>query len=172
MVYEPGEDTYLLAEFVKKFSKDKKVLDLGTGSGILALTAKEAGAKEVLASDINEEAVKEAGKKGIKAVKSNLFKNIKGKFDLIVFNPPYLPKDKREKEDLDTSGGKVGNELTIKFLKQAKSFLNKDGIILIIISSLSKPEMTFDKIKELGFNYKILGKNKMFFEEIFAVKIF
>jgi len=170
MVYKPDEDSYLIAEFVKKYAKGKKVLDMGTGTGILAETALKSGAKEVLACDIDKEAVKEAEKKGIKAVSSDLFKNVKGKFDLIIFNPPYLPKDKREGKDTDTSGGKKGYELTLRFLKQAEKHLEEKGFILIVVSSLSKPEELYSRIKELGLKYKILGEKKMFFETIYAVK--
>ena len=93
MIYEPSEDSYLLAKYVDKFSKGK-VLDLGTGSGIQAETALK-HTKEVLATDISKEAVKFVKKKGIKARISDLFSNINEKFDLIIFNPPYLPREKK-----------------------------------------------------------------------------
>src|SRR3989344_2383754 len=111
MIYEPKEDSYLLAEKVKEYAKDKSILDIGTGSGIQAVTAKSAGAKSVIASDINLEAInhvkKQFKKNKIRAVHSNLFDKIIGTFDLIIFNPPYLPEDKKEDYDsrLATTGG-------------------------------------------------------------------
>ena len=111
MLYDPAEDSIMLQEQVRKYAKGK-VLDLGTGTGIQALTALEK-TKNVLASDINEEAVKNCEKLGINCIKSDLFKNIKEKFDLIIFNPPYLPDDKIKLEDnLNYIGGKKGNELS------------------------------------------------------------
>ena len=53
MIYEPREDSYLLQKYVKKYSKGKYFLDIGSGSGIQAKTAIKAKAKSVLATDIN-----------------------------------------------------------------------------------------------------------------------
>ena len=142
MIYEAAEDSYLLEKFVRKYSKNKKVLDVGTGSAILALSAIKSGAFKVTTSDINEEAVKNAKKLGINAIHSNLFSNIKDKFDLIVFNPPYLPYDKREdlESSISTTGGFKGNEKIIKFLKDVKAHLNPNGFVLLLISSLTPKE--------------------------------
>lgn len=137
MIYEPEEDSYLLEKYVKILAKGK-VLDIGTGSGILAIAAKNK-CKEIMAVDINPEAVALVQKKGIKAIESDLFSEVEGKFDTIIFNPPYLPEDDREDEESKkiTTGGKNGNELIERFLKQAKNYLQKEGIILIVFSSLS-----------------------------------
>lgn len=162
MIYEPAEDSYLLQEQVKKYCKNRKVLDIGTGSGIQAMTALNYGAKEVLAVDINPECVNLAKTNGLNCIKSDLFSNINDSFDLIIFNPPYLPEDKREPKDsaLATTGGKKGNEILIKFLKQAKNYLNKNGIILIVVSTLT-PDF---KIK--GYKYKKLSERKIPFEKL------
>jgi len=162
MIYEPAEDSYLLQEQVKKFVKPSmKVLDIGTGCGIQASMAKELGAK-VLATDINKECVNHVKKLGIKAIKSDLFENINEKFDLIIFNPPYLPEDPLEPKDsaLSTTGGKKGSEILNRFLSQAKDYLEKDGKILIVVSSLTKG------IKKDGYIFKRLSEEKVFFEKL------
>jgi len=92
MIYEPNDDSYLLKEFVLKHARGK-VLDMGTGSGIQAEAALEK-TQDVLAADINNEAAEFCKKKGINAVQSDLFENINHKFDLIIFNPPYLPEER------------------------------------------------------------------------------
>ena len=168
MIYEPAEDSFLLNKQLKNIiKKGMKVLDLGTGSGIQAEEAERLGA-EVLASDINPECLKNLK---LKTIQSDLFENIKEKFDLIIFNPPYLPEEPLEPEDskLSTTGGKKGNEILIQFLKQAKSHLNKNGKIIIVFSSLT-PEV--DKLlKQLNYTFKKLDEQKIDFEKLFIYLI-
>lgn len=168
MIYEPREDSLLLKKYVKKLSRNKSFLDIGSGSGILAETAIKAKAKLVLASDIDPESVKLLKQKNIKAVKSDLFANIKEKFDLIVFNPPYLLKDEREDKESKrvTTGGKKGDEIILKFLKQAPKHLNKNGKILLIISSLTPKNRINHLLKNQNLKRKILEAQSFFFEKI------
>ena len=117
-VYSPREDTYLILEQVRKYAEGK-VLDMGTGSGILAIEASRK-ADFVYGADINKKALNQAEKsaegiKNIKFVKSDLlsyFKKNPETFDLIIFNPPYLPEEKYEPEEikLSTTGGKNCHE--------------------------------------------------------------
>lgn len=171
MIYEPVEDSYLLQKYVKIYAKGK-VLDIGTGSGILAETAFKK-TKNVLAVDINHKCVDFVNKKGIKCIKSDLFEKVKGKFDLIIFNPPYLPLDKREPEDsrLATTGGEKGFEILERFLKEAKKFLNEQGKILIVCSSLTG---NVEKIfKKYNYSFEKLETKKLpFFEELYVYLIF
>ena len=173
MIYEPREDSLLLEKEIKKYAKGKDVLDIGTGNGIQAIAAKKVGAKSILASDINQEAVEQASKLGINCIKSDLFSDIKGKFDLIVFNPPYLPADKREDKEsaLTTSGGKRGDEITLRFLKQSVKHLNEKGKILLLVSSLTPLDRIIPLIKKLSFKYKVIAKEKFFMEELFVWEI-
>jgi|SRR3989338_4059515 len=176
--YQPAEDSYLLSETLKEYLKNKKlikILDMGSGSGIQAQTCKELGFKNILCADINQEAVDYLKSKKLKSIKSDLFSNIKKqeKFDLIIFNPPYLPEDKLEPEDsrTNTTAGKKGCEIIIKFLKQAKSHLLKEGVILLLFSSFSQPEIIKKQAKDLGYNLKQLSSKKLFFEELFVYEI-
>ena len=166
MIYEPSDDSFLLQKYVKKYASGK-VLDIGTGSGIQTLTALE-NTKYVLASDINLEAVKKVRTLGINVIKSDLFSSIKGKFDLIIFNPPYLPEDRNEDKEskLNTTAGKKGNEIIKRFLKEAKGYLNKNGKILIIFSSLSGDIIKL--FKKYNYNFRLLGEKKLFFEKLYC----
>ena len=140
MIYEPSEDTFLLAKHIGGYiqNKNAKVLDLGAGSCYLAKEASKYS-NNITASDINPEAESHAKKHKIKFIQSDLFENIKEKFDLILFNPPYLPEEKQENREsgLVTTGGKQGHELLEEFLKQAKHYLNKNAKILLICSTLT-----------------------------------
>ncbi len=173
MIYAPREDSFLLEREVKKYVKNKSFLDLGAGSGIQAKAALAAGAKSVLAADIDREAIDNLKIKNINAVKSNLFSNIKQKFDIIAFNPPYLPKDRREDKEskLATTGGKRGDEIIIKFLRSVKDYLNKYGIILLVISSLTPKERILNLLKKSSMKHKILSSQKFFFESLEVWKI-
>jgi len=182
MIYEPGEDSFLLLDFVKKTVKEGiEVLDMGTGSGIQAEGAIENKGK-VLAADINEEAVDYCKKKGIKAIQSDLFENIKGKFDLIIFNPPYLPEErdyfgiKMNKEDFSyvndiaLVGGKHGWETMDRFFSKAKDYLKENGKLLVSFSSLSGNVLRI--IEKYGFKYTLLGEKKIFFESLYVYECF
>ncbi|MEA3378503.1 MAG: HemK2/MTQ2 family protein methyltransferase [Nanoarchaeota archaeon] len=162
MIYEPREDSFLLRKFVIKFVRGK-VLDMGSGSGIQAIAARKK-TDDVLAADINKGAVKLLEEKGIKSCHSDLFSNIKGKFDFIIFNPPYLPEDPLEDKDsrLATTGGKKGYELIEKFLHDAKKHLNSNGKILLLFSSLTGPVV--ELFEKYDYKYLLLEEKKIFFE--------
>ncbi len=164
MVYEPREDSFLLAEEVKKYSKGK-VLDMGSGSGILAEIALE-NTKDVLAVDIDKEAVELLRKKGINAKVSDLFSNVDGKFDLIIFNPPYLPS--KEILDREVDGGRDGFEVIERFFRDVSKYLNEDGKILILLSSFTNLFKVKKIIKEEGFKFKVSNKKKIDFEELYV----
>jgi release factor glutamine methyltransferase len=170
MIYEPREDSYLLQEAVKSRVKDRDFLDLGSGSGIQSETALIAGAKSVLAIDIQPDVITHLKKTypDISVIKSDLFSKVEGKFNLIAFNPPYLPEDSEEDSvsAIATSGGKQGDELTLRFLEQATSHLAPGGKILIIVSSLSPHNRIEELISDLGLSKKILDSKKIFMETL------
>jgi len=170
--YLPNDDSYFFAEFLEKYFsslKNRKIkyLDMGAGSGVLAKTAsKFIDKKNILCADINSSAVEFLKKEGFNAVESDLFSNVHGKFDLITFNAPYLPEDSREPKSsrLATTGGKKGDEISVEFLKKAGKYLEKNGRIFLVISSLTP----FRRIKK--FEGKIVARKKLFFEELFILE--
>ncbi len=169
--YKPAEDSHLLAQTIKKHIKNKniKVLDMGTGSGIQSENLINLGIKKqnITASDINPQALKKAKALGVKTIKSNLFEKIPQKFDFIIFNPPYLPKHKYDFA-CDTNGGKKGDEIIIKFIKQLPKHLEKNGKALLLTSSLTPKRWKnfLDKMK-----IKKLNEKKLFFEKLFVWEI-
>jgi len=169
-IYKPSDDSLFLARFFKKYirriSKEISYLDMGTGSGILAETALNSGINKdnILCADINQLSVRFARNGGFNCINSDLFSKIKGKFDLITFNAPYLPKHKYDQQS-DTTGGKRGDEVSIKFIKQARKHLSDNGMAFLLISSLTP----FEKIKKLGV--KIVARKKLFFEELIILEV-
>lgn len=171
MLYEPAEDSYLLEKFVKIYAKGL-VLDMGTGSGIQAKAAAEIS-ENVVAVDISDKALKYVSENinnpKITFLKSDLFSNVEGLFDTIIFNPPYLPDE--EFEDKRLFGGKDGHEIVEKFLISAKSYLNEGGVILLLISSLTGEEKIKQILDENGYQYDECGREHIFFEDLIVYKI-
>ncbi len=170
-VYTPEDDSFFLVsilerEIPKLLNKNKslKVLEVGSGSGIQLKTLKNLNVKNIQAADINKKAVALCKKLGFNVIQSNLFQKIKKteKYDLIIFNPPYLPQHKYDNKQKDTTGGKKGNETINLFLKQAKSHLNNSGKIFLLTSSFT-PVLGFK-----GYKKKILDEKQIFFEKLYV----
>jgi len=169
-MYRPREDSFFLSQVLENFFKGKKLktkkfLDMGSGSGIQAETLARFTKKEnITCIDIDPAVIKFLAKKGFKTAYSDLFSNIKSKFDVIIFNPPYLPEHEHDKI-LDTTGGKKGDETILRFLVQAKSHLKKDGKIILLISSHTPRKKIFELL-DTGYKYKKIAEKKLFFEKL------
>ena len=180
-IYEPREDSTLLERYVREYSKGH-VLDMGTGSGIQAITAAHSSKVEsVLALDIQKSTIDYCNKNikniKIKFLVSDLFSTIKNnnkikikKFDAIIFNPPYLPQELKVK-DLTLEGGKKGYEVIERFLNEANNYLEPDGVILIVFSSLTKKEKVDGFIRNNMLEFELLEKQHYFFEDLYVHKI-
>jgi release factor glutamine methyltransferase len=161
---------------------NEKVLDVGTGCGILAILASEK-ASNVIATDVNPHAVKCAqlnvqinGKaKKVEVRTGNLFDPVKTSesFDLIIFNPPYLPVKKTNSnhwiED-SWNGGAEGREVIDDFLDEAPAHLNDDGRIALLLSTLSDRGETKRKLEEAGLKMEVISEKKLNFETIFLIE--
>lgn len=175
-MYSPQEDSFFFAKFLEDYfsnlnSKQRQTLtylDMGTGSGILSQTAikSKIPKQNITAVDIDPESINYVKDKlKIKTIQSDLFDNLQNKkYDLITFNAPYLPEHKYDKKS-DTTGGKKGNETSLKFLKQAKQHLNKNAKIFLLISSQT-PQTQIKKYKP-----KIVDQKKIFFEELLILEV-
>ena len=182
---ETEELIYKVIEYINASNKNKfKILDLCTGSGIIAITLKkelEQVSVDVIASDISEEAIEVAKENAqshnatIKFIKSDIFNNIDDKFDIIVSNPPYIdPKDEITMKDnvlkydphLALFAEEEGMYFYRKIIEQANDYLNENGVMFFEIGYDQK-----DKIIKLadmnGYSaevYKdINGRDRMAF---------
>ncbi len=207
-VYKPSDDTYLFLKYFKQFinkdnidgiklNKISYILDMGTGTGIIAIFFAKyfkfnLGLNiKIYASDILLDAIKlskkNAKKNGLENeivfIHSNLFNNfptsLEHKFNIIFFNPPYLPsesifKKKNEKKIFYSwDGGKKGIEIFENFLIQSIEFLSpmEKSFIYFLFSSNSALDVLYAKIEKLGFELKILKKAHFFFEDIILHRI-
>jgi len=181
-VYEPAEDSFMLAEHAKKLKG--KILDMGTGCGIVALTNAKMNRKNfVEGCDVNEKAVENAKHnarinriKNARFFVSDLFENIpkNKKYDWIVFNPPYLPTGKNEKIkgglNAAFDGGRSGRKVLDRFLKGCKEHLKKGGGLMLLSSSLNGHEETLKKLERMGFRVEVLCEERFFFERLYVVR--
>lgn len=165
-VYEPAEDTFLLLEAIK-IDKNDKVLEIGTGCGIISLECARRGAK-VVCTDINPYAIELAKKnflenqfllnEKIEFRKGSLFSIIKNneRFDVIIFNPPYLPTNSSEQVDkwfdVAVDGGIDGLKIIEQFLESVKKHLTKNGLAYFVYSSLSNQKKLNNILSINGLN--------------------
>ncbi len=177
-VYEPAEDSFLLAEAIEVESGDF-VLDLGCGSGFLGLVAAKTAGR-VLSVDINPAALECTlengslnGASNLEVRRSDLFSNVSESFDIIIFNPPYLPTEVDEPVDessLAWDGGRSGREVINRFLPDAPEHVNASGKIYLLGSSLSDYEKTISVLKNSGFQLSIVASKKLDFEELVVIR--
>ena len=182
---ETEELIYRVVEYVKSTKKNNlKILDLCTGSGIIAITLKKELSQfsiDVVASDISAEAIKVAKENTqshdatIKFIQSDIFDNIADKFDIIVSNPPYI--DRKDEVTMQDNVLKYDPHLALfaeeegmyfyrKIIEQANDYLNENGVIFFEIGYDQKDKII--KLADLnGYSaevYKdINGRDRMAF---------
>jgi len=180
-VYEPAEDTFLLAENLR-VNKNDFVLDVGTGCGILGILAAKKG-RSVIAVDTNPYAVccakMNAELNGVERkmsiLRGDLFQPINEgeKFDVILFNAPYLPSEKGEQKTWigrAWAGGLGGRELIDRFLLEVSRYLEMDGRFLLVQSTLSDVDRTMQTLEKVGLQAKIIAKEKVAFETLVVIE--
>ena len=181
-VYIPAEDSYLLAENLL-IKEGQSVLEIGTGSGIVAMYASKL-TDNITVTDINFDACRLAEKnfrdngiENIEILFGNLFEPVENrKFDVILFNTPYLPTEDGEVLE-DTinyafDGGLNGRKVIDVFLNEVGNHLNDGGIVQLIQSSLSGNEETLDMLDKMGFIAEIAESEHFFFEDITLINAY
>lgn len=181
-VYVPAEDSYLLADNLL-IKEGQSVLEIGTGSGIVAMYASKL-TDEITVTDINfdacrlaEKNFRENGIENIEILFGNMFEPVKNrKFDVILFNTPYLPTEEGEVLE-DTinyafDGGLNGRKVIDVFLNEVGNHLNEGGIVQLIQSSLSGNEETLDMLDKSGFIAEIAASEHFFFEDITLINAY
>ena len=171
-VYEPAEDTYMILDGIKEFGPGL-ALDVGTGSGIIAIWLAKLGF-DVIATDVDYKALKCAAENAkqndvnINLIRCDLAEPIRGKFDLITFNPPYLPFKDGLPEDVWWYGGK---DVIIRFLKRdLPKLLKRGGSLYFVYSSLTGIK-ALDDILPRGFKGAIIDERRFMFESLYLVRV-
>lgn len=173
--YHPAEDSALLVKCaLENIHNEDRILDVGTGSGYVASKIKEKCFK-IVGSDINSQACDHAKKNGIDVIQSNLMDAFReNSFDMVVFNPPYLPDDGHKFEEwfeMATVGGETGREIIESFFDDLKRVLTHDGCALLLASTESGISKIEAYANEKRFSINIVAEDTYYAEKLVVFRI-
>lgn len=175
-VYRPGEDTLLLARAVHADVRaGDRFLEVGCGSGYVSLVAAHAGA-EVTCTDANAHAVALArhnareNRLAVEVVEADLLGGMSGPFDVVAFNPPYLPTAPGDHVpgplNLAFDGGADGNVVVLRFVAQLAGLRPRPGCVLVVHSTLSDPAALRLAMAALGYRADVAAEEAHAFERL------
>jgi release factor glutamine methyltransferase len=176
-VYEPAEDSRLLADaIVDRIDAGERVLEVGTGSGYVAARVSEETGTRVVGSDINPEACRRAREEGVEAVRGNLTDPFRrDSFDVVCFNPPYLPTPPEQEWDDPLehalSGGEDGRRLIRPFLADVGRILRPEGRVYLLVSSLTDIDAVAELADSAGMETREIAEESFPFERLVTLKI-
>ncbi|WP_374984606.1 HemK2/MTQ2 family protein methyltransferase [Streptomyces fradiae] len=169
-VYAPQSDTYLLQDAIARedLPHGAEVLDVGTGSGALALAAARRGAR-VTAVDRSRRAVLTARLRAVLAgqrvrvLRGDLLEPAAGRrFDLIVCNPPYVPSPHRlpprRGAAVAWDAGPDGRAVLDRVCDGAAGLLRPSGVLLLVHSALSGVEPTVERLERAGLRATVVRR--------------
>jgi release factor glutamine methyltransferase len=174
-VYPVREDTLLLLEAAREEVRPSdRVLEVGVGSGYVARQIQGRVAC-IVATDINPYAVRRAREEGIEVIRTDLVAGICSRFNLILFNPPYLPTrpEERIKDWLEYAldGGLSGCEVIARFAGQVGTVLAPKGRILLLISSLTGKREVERVLERQGMIGRMVKETALDGETLFVYRI-
>lgn len=172
-VYPPSEDSELLIDALD-VRRGERVLEIGCGSGVVSIHCALAGA-EVVCGDMNPRAVAltrmNAAANGavLEAVETDVYSNVEGRFDLVLFNLPYLPVEEGEGLARAWSGGPDGLGPLPRLLDGAPKHLLPGGRVVVVTSSLMDRKGLWEILAP--YSVRTLAKLPMFFERLSVLEI-
>ncbi len=181
-VYEPREDSHLMVSVLEQqdFS-GKSVLDIGTGSGILAYTALDQGADHVTAVDVNPVAVENTWQNldmhgidegNVSVIESDLFTAVDDRFDVILCNPPYVPGEEElgTMEEQSWQGGDQGRDVIDRFLEVFTAYISRNGEVYLLQSSRNDIDRTLNRFDDQGCDATVVAEKKVPWERLVVIR--
>ncbi len=171
LVYRPSDDSRLLLESVH-LDRGERFLEVGTGTGLVALHAARFG--PVVATDANAAAVRlvraNAARNhvALTVVRTNLVAGLRGPFDVVAFNPPYLEGRPADELDRAWAGGEEGSEIAMRFLRDLPRILAPAGRAYLL---LSRANVRARRLAETGFRTRLLATKRLFFEDLDVLEL-
>lgn len=173
-MYEPREDTFFFIRVLEGY-RGKSACEIGCGVGLALLElSKRFGL--VVGTDLELEALLEAksqleraGVGNVELVSCDRAEAFReGVFDLVTFNPPYLPSEGLG--DRCIEGGPRGCEAMLDFAESGMRTLREGGRLLLLASSLSDLEGLRYDLSSLGLDCIVKEEERLFFEELLALE--
>lgn len=176
-LYEPAEDSVLLADVaVQGVTDTDLVLDVGTGTGFVGGRIRDETEARVVGSDLNPHACRRAAEAGLEAVRGNLLDPFEdGVFDVVTFNPPYLPADEdAAREDwveVALTGGESGRAVIDPFLDDVARVLTSDGTVYLLVSTLTGIDAIVERAGDRGFSSVAVAESSFPYETLVVLKL-
>lgn len=177
-VYEPAEDSMLLAEAaVGAVADDDLVVDVGTGSGVVADAVRGETGARVVATDRNPHACRRASDRGLETLRGDLVAPLRSDaVDVVTFNPPYLPTEPATEWDdwMETalSGGEDGRAVVDPFVDAVGRVLAPGGCALVLVSTLTGVDAVAERAVEAGLHVASVAEQSQPFETLTVLKLF
>jgi release factor glutamine methyltransferase len=170
-LYLPSDDSIFLSNIVNKYH-GQSALEIGTSSGIIFRELSK-NFRIVIGTDIDFNSLKHSlmmskNDRLVCCDAATALHNVK--FDLIISNPPYLP-DAMIHADKTVDGGPTGIEVSIHFLKSVIDKLNKNGKILILVSSLSEKGKLERFVSKNTLIMKQIAQKDVFYETLQIIEL-
>lgn len=169
-VYRPQEDTDLLAEAVRaaRVPLGARVLDIGTGTGVLAVAAARAGAGEVTAVDVSRRAVLTAWLNtrarglAVRVRRGDATTGLpRGRYDVVLANPPYVPWHGRGRGSRRWDAGKDGRAVLDPLCAAVPHLLGVRGFLLLVQSAVSGVDQTVDALRRARLTTSIVERRSL-----------
>lgn len=188
-IYDPSDDTYMILEYIDshpELLKGSKVLEVGSGSGIISIHATLLGASQVVSIDISQIACEYTqlnAERTLGRGRAAIIETIRGdaafalrngiSFDLIIINPPYLPSDRSTGDlmlDRALFGGASGADIAMEIIKSIYERVKNSYIVLIVLSSISELNSFLELLRSFSIAPSIVSEKSFFFEKLYLIE--